>query len=324
MSCVTEKKRNVAFRGPKPTSLPVAVGVGERGMTASKHHLSLTIKGLFLSSLDNTCPHGKHGPMSTGESAHVVRTLRVLEALAARTCTASELATELDAHPRTIRRLLGRLVAEGYAIAVPDGRGEYMATLKLVALAGHVLERTDLVRVAFPYVARLRNASGEASQFSVPGEDGVLHLAQETGASVVMVKPRLGEQVPYHCTASGKALLAHLPDRLERVLRGGLEAYTERTLTDPVDLLLELTRVRSDGFAVDDRELSDDLRCVAAPVRDHTGAVIACIGISAPALRLTPEGVPDIAGHVMEAAGALSETLGFDARRSAPSSSVVE
>lgn len=257
--------------------------------------------------------------MSTGESAHVVRTLRVLEALAQGPTTASRLAAELDAHPRTIRRLLARLVEDGYAAPAAGGRGEYVATLKLVALAGHVLERTDLVRVCFPYVARLRNATGEAAHFSVPGEQGVLHLAQETGENVALVKPRLGEQVPYHCTASGKALLAHLPDRVQRVLHAGLPAYTDRTLTDPADLLLELTRVRSVGYAVDDGESTEDLRCIAAPVRDHTGAVIGCIGISAPAARLALDAVPDAAEHVVGAAEALSQTLGFDVRRAATS-----
>jgi DNA-binding IclR family transcriptional regulator len=255
--------------------------------------------------------------MSSVESAHVVRTLRVLEALAERSPTASDLATELEVHPRTIRRLLARLVDEGYATPVPGQRGTHAATLKLVALAGHVLDRTDLVRVAFPYVAQLRNATGEAAHFSIPSDGGVLHLVQETGESVVMVKPRLGEQVPYHCTASGKALLAHLPERVEQVLTAGLPAYTERTLTDPAALLLELTRVRARGYAVDDMELSEDLRCVAAPVRDHTGAAIGCVGVSAPALRLALEDVPLVATSVVEVADAFSRTLGFAARRAA-------
>ncbi len=253
--------------------------------------------------------------MSSTESSHVLRTLHTLEALAVRPHGATELAEQLEAHPRTIRRLLAKLTEEGYAEPTRT-RGEYTATLKLVALAGHIIERTDIVRVAFPFVARLRNETGEASHFSMPGEDGVLHLVQETGESVVMVKPRLGEQVPYHCTASGKALLAYLPERLERVLSGGpLERYTDHTLVDPADLLLELSRVRELRYAVDDLEQSLDLRCVAAPVFDHTGSVVACVGISAPALRLALEQLPDLASHVVEIAAALSRTFGFDPRR---------
>jgi IclR family KDG regulon transcriptional repressor len=253
--------------------------------------------------------------MSSVESSHIVRTLRTLEALALRPHGTTELAEQLDAHPRTIRRLLAKLAQEGYA--EPTGtRGEYAATLKLVALAGHIIERTDIVRMAFPFVARLRNATGEASHFSVPGEHGVLHLVQETGESVVMVKPRLGEQVPYHATASGKALLAYLPERLERVLSGGaLERYTDHTLVDPADLLLELSRVRELGYAIDDLEQSLDLRCVAAPVFDHTGSVVACVGVSVPALRLAAEQMPGLASHVVETAAALSRTFGFDPQR---------
>lgn len=253
--------------------------------------------------------------MSSTESSHVLRTLRTVEALAVRPHGATELAEQLEAHPRTIRRLLAKLTEEGYAEPTRT-RGEYTATLKLVALAGHIIERTDIVRVAFPFVARLRNETGEASHFSMPGEDGVLHLVQETGESVVMVKPRLGEQVPYHCTASGKALLAYLPERLERVLSGGpLERHTEHTLVDPADLLLDLTRVRERGYATDDLEQSLDLRCVASPVFDHTGGVVGCVGVSAPALRVGHDRVSGIAAHVVETAATLSRTLGFDARR---------
>jgi DNA-binding IclR family transcriptional regulator len=258
--------------------------------------------------------------MAAAESAHVIRTLRALETLAVGPTTAARLAESLQAHPRTLRRLLTSLVDEGYAMPVPDQRGSYVATLKLVALAGHVLERTDLVRLAFPYVARLRNATGEASHFSVSGEDGVLHLVQETGESVVMVKPRLGEQVPYHATASGKVLLAHDPRRVEQVLARPLPSYTAATITDPADLLLELTKIREQGFAVDNLEQNLDLRCVAAPVRDHTAAVIGCVGVSAPALRFSEADVADAAARVVEIADALSQTLGHDPRRSASSS----
>lgn len=248
--------------------------------------------------------------MTNQDSSGVVRTLRTLEALANGPCSASGLAADLDAHPRTVRRLLTRLVDEGYARR--GARAEYIATLKLVALAGRVLERTDLVSLAFSYVARLRNATGEASHFSVPSEEGVLHLVQETGESVVMVKPRLGEIVPYHCTASGKALLAYSPTQLESVLARGLPPLTEHTITDPGDFLLDLAQVRERGYAIDDLESSVDLRCVAAPVFDHGGGVIGCIGISAPAMRLAVDDLPAVASHVVEVARALSGTLGHD------------
>jgi DNA-binding IclR family transcriptional regulator len=248
--------------------------------------------------------------MSTSDSNTVSRTLRVLEELALGPCSATQLAARLDAHPRTIRRVLNQLVAAGFAVPSDERRGAYTATLKLVALAGRVLDRTDLVGLAFPYVARLRNLCGEASHFSVPSGEGVLHLVQETGESVVMVKPRLGELVPYHSTASGKALLAHRPELLDGIIGSQLPRFTENTLTDPADLLLDLSRVRERGYAIDEQEQSLDLRCVAAPVFDHAGQVIGCIGISAPAMRLGAAGVPEVGTEVAKVAGELSATLG--------------
>ena len=137
------------------------------------------------------------GMMETKDgSQHIARTLRALELLSERVQSESELADVLRVHPRTARRLLERLSAEGYATQT-GVEPEYTATLKIVTLAGLVLGRTDLLRVAFPYVVRLRNRTGEASHLSVPSARAVVHLQQETGESPVMVKPNLGEQVPY-------------------------------------------------------------------------------------------------------------------------------
>ena len=156
-------------------------------------------------------------------SQHVARTLRALELLSERPRTESEFAEALHIHPRTVRRLISRLVAEGYA--APTGpQGEFTATLRLVTLAGRILERTELVRLAFPYVVELRNRTGEASHLSVAAERAVTHLLQETGENIVMVKPNLGEQVPFHCSAVGKVLLAHLPVGRELILGPRLRA----------------------------------------------------------------------------------------------------
>jgi DNA-binding IclR family transcriptional regulator len=207
----------------------------------------------------------------------------------------------------------------GYAAESHGERGYFEATLKLVALGGHVVERTDVVRLAFPYIARLRNATGEAAHFSVPAEAGVLHLIQETGPSVVMVKPRWGELVPYHATASGKALLAYRADLYDRVLAQPLARFTAATITEPADLLLALAEVREAGYATDDQEFDLDLRCVAAPVFDHTGTVTACVGVSAPASRVGTEELPRLAAQAREVSSALSATLGFGARPKAAS-----
>jgi len=243
------------------------------------------------------------------ESWHVVRTLRALECLALRPHTEVELAQQLEVHPRTVRRLVRRLIAEEYVIE--SSPRVYAATLRIVALAGHIMERTDLVRTAFPYVVSLRNRTGEAAHLSVPNDKEVIHLVQETGKSVVTVKPRLGEQVPYHCTAVGKALLAHLPARYEHLSDGGLQRFTEHTIVDRTDLLRELATIRERGYATDDREYSLELRCVAAPVFSASGGVVAALGISAPSSRLLVKHFSEVGKIATQTALELSRALGF-------------
>lgn len=245
---------------------------------------------------------------SEAESAHVLRTLRALELLAAGPRTENELAEGLDVHARTVRRLLGRLVEVGYVSEVPDRPLRYAATLKIVALAGMVLERTDLVQLARPYVAALRDASGESAYLTVPVEGGAMHVLREDSENVISARPRLSEVVPSHVTAVGKVLIAY---GAAAVPSEPLDSFTEFTTVELADLQRQLSEIRERGYAVDDREHDRDQRCVAAPVFDHNGAAVAAIGISAPAFRLTPAEVPATGELVAEHAARLSAALGL-------------
>lgn len=249
------------------------------------------------------------------EPYHVTRTLRTLELLAERPMSQADLAGALQIHRRTARRLLAPLVAAGYAERVGEQRPRYAATLKLVGLAGAVVERADLVQLAYPYVVRLRDLTSEAAHLCVPRDDGVMHLVEESGESVVTVKPAVGQVVPYHCTAVGKALLAHRVGSLKRVFEGGLRRHTPYTLVEPADLLFDLTKVRTCGYAIDDRENDLELRCVAAPVLDSYGQAISAIGVSAPASRMSAEDMPKVAETVLVVAAQLSRALGHEERR---------
>jgi IclR family acetate operon transcriptional repressor len=113
----------------------------------------------------------------------------------------------------------------------------------------------------------------------------------------------------------GKALLAYLPEpELEELVRRqGLRAYTSRTITTLVELKRELAQVREQGYAVDNEEFEEGLKCVGAPVRDYSGRVVASISIAGPAFRLTEERIPVLAQSVMEVARELSRELGYRA-----------
>lgn len=250
------------------------------------------------------------------EADRVAQTLRALELFATRPGTSVDLAERLGVHPRTARRLMSRLEAEGY-LSAADTQRRHTVTMKLVALAGRIVVRTALVQVAVPYVVQLRNLTDEASHLCVPREEGAMHLIQESGHNAVMVRSQVGEIAPYPRTAVGKALLAHMPEQLKVELERGLSAGTGTALSGE-SLVAELERIRACGWAGDDREHDPDLRCIAAPVFDHAGQVVGALGMSAPATRLHLDQFGDLGETVKEIADALSVALGHERRAQSP------
>jgi DNA-binding IclR family transcriptional regulator len=123
----------------------------------------------------------------------------------------------------------------------------------------------------------------------------------------------VGRRNPAYCTGVGKAILAFLPDEeLERyVQRTHFKAFTSQTITSPGQLLSNLRAARNRGYAVDDSELHEGLRCVAAPVRDHSGAPIASISIAGPSQRMAKASLSKYAVDVVKAASMISEDLGY-------------
>jgi IclR family KDG regulon transcriptional repressor len=249
--------------------------------------------------------------MSSGNEAwHVARTLRSLELLALRPRSAPELADALGVHVRTARRILKRLEGEGYAALGSDRRRRYRLTMRVVALAGQVVERAELARVALPCVIALQARVGEECHLCVPSHLRVLCLVHVSREGAALGRPQLRELVPCHCTASGKALLAWRDAWCDAVLEQPLSSFTERTLTGPEWLRRELGRTRSRGFAVEDREYQLTTRGVAVPVFDGDEAV-AALGIVAPVDRLPPDRQAEIAQIAGQAAARLASDLGM-------------
>jgi len=122
---------------------------------------------------------------------------------------------------------------------------------------------------------------------------------------------RIGRRAPLHCTALGKSLAAwETDDWLDRFLRRRLRAYTPATLTEPADLRRELAKIRTTRYALDVEEFALGLKCVAAPLFDHSRRVVASLGIAGPAVRFSSDRLPRLAALVRESAAAASRALG--------------
>jgi DNA-binding IclR family transcriptional regulator len=249
--------------------------------------------------------------VSAPEAWHVTRTLRAMELLAVAPRSAPELADGLGVHVRTARRVLKRLESEGYVVLCDGRRRRYRPTMRIVALAGQVLERDEFPQAAVPYVVELHEALGRDCHLCVPSYLSALCLVHATGPAGAAARPHLRELVPCHCTAAGKALLAWRDSWRDAVLSQTLAAFTDRTTTGPESLRRELARTVARGYAVEDREHEPDTRGLAAPVFSETGEAVAAIAVVAPTADLPADRYSEIGAAVVGAASALSHELGF-------------
>lgn len=245
----------------------------------------------------------------------LVNGLRILETVVgadSESIGVTDIASRLRLHKSTVLRLLLTLESEGYVEQDPRTR-EFRPRMKLFELGSAVLARTELVKVARPLLEELGTLSGEVVHLAVLDQGEVVYIDKVESQHVIQMYSRVGRRSPAHCTGVGKALLAFLPDgEVNRILHDrGLRRFTDTTVTDPAQLKEHLKEIRATGFAVDDEEHEAGIRCLAAPIYNYRGQVVASISIAAPALRFTPERVDEMVGPILTIARRVSAGLGY-------------
>lgn len=238
--------------------------------------------------------------------------LSILETLSTvRELGVTELAKRLGLGKSSAYRLLATLVRRGYVEKDPQN-DRYRLTYRLFAVGSRVVGRLGLREIAHPVMERLRTETGETVNLGVLDDFRTVSIHLVESPQILGVHMRIGG-LPAHATGTGKILLAALdPAELARRLEGRrLERVTERTIRNRAALLTELARVRAQGFALDNEECSLGMRCVAAPIREHRGVVVAALSVVAPCQRLTPAGLPATIAMVQGAAREISTRLGF-------------
>jgi DNA-binding IclR family transcriptional regulator len=254
----------------------------------------------------------------TADSPYKVQVLdRALAALAILAkspsdCSLAELCPALKLHKSTVHRLMMVLEQHRLVVKNPD-TGRYRLGLRLYELGSKAIDGLDLRGRARPYLDRLQDEFGETVFFCILDEGQVFYVEKVESQRSVRTACTVGSRAPAYCTAVGKAMLAELPDTevSKIVRRWGLKAVTPNTITTSSALKAELKLVRARGYAIDDEEKEEGLRCVGAAVRSHSGKLAAAMSISGPAFRITRERVPEIGRTLMEAAGKLSAELGY-------------
>jgi IclR family KDG regulon transcriptional repressor len=218
----------------------------------------------------------------------------------------TELAEQMEMDKASVSRIVQTLAKYGYAEKAPDGR-RYQLGAMIVNLSRSVIDRMPLRDVAKPYLHEMVERTGECAHLAIFANGQVLYIDQVESPATLRVNADVGHMAPLHCTALGKALLAFgdydIPERLD--------SLTNRTITSVAELEKDLEETRRRGYALDDEEYDYGVRCIAVPVRDLRGKVIAAIGISGPSHRMNLEQIPELAIQVVEVGQMLSDRLSF-------------
>lgn len=244
----------------------------------------------------------------------LARGLDILELLLdGRALPATEIAAALGLPRTTVHELLQTLVARHYLEAVDGAPRRYRLGVRLFELGNVYAAGLDLARAGQPIAAEVAAACQETVHVAVLDGRDVVYVAKVDSTHPVRMVSAVGRRLPAHLTAVGKMLLSALPEpeldaRYPRT--GRLEGLTPASITSPAELRRALATIRAEGLAWDHCESNPAVNCVAAPVRDHTGAVVAAMSISVPTVRWSKASARQWAELVADGAARLSRRLG--------------
>ncbi|MFE0135461.1 IclR family transcriptional regulator [Streptomyces sp. NPDC059037] len=228
------------------------------------------------------------------------------------TLSAPEVTRRLQLPRTTVHELLTTLAARSYLVQIPDQTGRYRLGVRAYQLGSRYAEQLDLAAEGQQVAREVAETCDETVHVAVLEDTDVIYIAKVDSTHAVRMVSAAGRKLPAHCTSVGKMLLASLPPaELEaRVAGRELTAMTPNSITEPEALLAALAEIRERGIAAEHRESNPDVSCVAAPVRDSAGRVVAALSISVPMIRWSEDRERELAGLAAKGADDLSVRLG--------------
>lgn len=250
-----------------------------------------------------------------GSVQSIERAMLLMEELAMHRdgCGVTYLANLTGLHKSTVHRLLNTLWSRGY-ISKDNETEKYSLGMKILYLSSAILDRMDIRKVAKPFIEELCHNTDEVIHLSILDDGEAVYIDKvESPSKSIRMYSQIGRRVPLHCTGVGKVLLAWLPEKeIDNILNSkGLKAYTKNTIVDIESMKKHLEYIRNIGYAFDEIEHEEGIRCVAAPIFDISGKVVASVSVSGPVLHVTQEKMPRLTTEVLKTAQSISYQLGY-------------
>ncbi|UCG94598.1 MAG: IclR family transcriptional regulator [Candidatus Aerophobus sp.] len=224
----------------------------------------------------------------------------------------TQLSRELNLPKSTIHQILSTLKSVRFAEQNPEDK-KYHLGLRIFELGNIVQSQLQLRKIAYSYLYNLSRKINETTYLVVLEGSRIVYIDCVESTARLRAHPLFGDRVPLHCTGVGKAIMAFLPEEKvnEIIHEDGLERFTENTITDSQVLKRELKEIRKRGYAIDNMEHEQGIRCVGAPIRNHRKEVFAAISVSGPSQRFDPPRIPAMAKLVIQTAEDISRKMGY-------------
>jgi IclR family acetate operon transcriptional repressor len=214
----------------------------------------------------------------------------------------TQISEQVGIHKSTVHRLLATLEKKRFVQRDP-ATGTYSLGIRLLQMAYLTLEHNDLRRLATPFLRHLCEQHRENVDLAVLDDTDVVYLNMIESPQRVKLAAAVGQRLSAFATASGKAILAFMPDEaVRRILERGMTQYTLNTLRSPEAFFENMRQIRQQGFALSEQEFEEGINAVAAPILDLNGQPIASVAIAGPAYRLTRERMIDIGPLILATA----------------------
>jgi IclR family transcriptional regulator, KDG regulon repressor len=223
-----------------------------------------------------------------------------------------EISEQLNLSKSTAHGIIKTLEHRGYLQQNPEDL-KYKPGIKLFELGNFVGKHLDIGKIARPIIRALVDELNETVHLVSLQRDELVYIEKVEGQSALTIYSHIGKRAPFHSTGVGKSILAHLneTDRNRILSTITLESFTKHTMTNVEEIKEQLHSIREQGYAVDDEEIELGLKCIAAPIFNHQGNVIASISCAAPKMRLDENRLPKVISGIKRAAAEISNCLGY-------------
>ena len=243
----------------------------------------------------------------------VKRTFQVLDVFTSNQpeLSLTEISSKLRSDKSSISRILVTLTSAGFLERNPMNR-KYRLGWKLVDLGNRVLSRyNDIRECASPFLEELAQKITEIIHLSILDGNQIVYLEKKGEGQTLTVATKIGGRSPAHSSAMGKVLLSGLSqNELSDILAAGpLIRFTPNTITEIPKLRKHLEEIRNQGFAIDNEESFLGIKCVAAPIKNANGKILAAVSASVPTQRMGRERLKEIRTYVLETAHRISQKI---------------